>query len=158
MRAAATWCSRAAHDAYARARVNAQTRLGTYVCRGKTGNRHFSSCLFFNWGIYCFAVVFTSLNEGRFFLGGVGWGCLKVYISKMMLSAIKLQMNVSLWLRDMPVQAAFIFHTNQLDFNVLDFSLIFFHHKYRSSPPRLCMCVCIRQCWSAHVGVCIALC
>lgn len=42
--------------------VNAQTRLGTYVRRGKMGNRHFSSCLFFNWGIYCFVVVFTSLN------------------------------------------------------------------------------------------------
>lgn len=75
----------------------------------------------------------------------------------MMLSAIKLQMNVSLWLRDMPVQAAFIFHTNQLDFNVLDFSLIFFHHKYRFPPKAVHVCL-HPPVWSAHVGVCIALC
>lgn len=37
------------------------------------------------------------------------------------------------------------FHTNHLDFNMLDFSLIFFHHKY-CFPPRLCVCVCAWMC------------
>lgn len=43
------------------------------------------------------------------------------------------------------------FHTNQLDFNMLDFSLICFHRKY-CFPPWLCVSARVFE-WSS-VGVC----
>lgn len=50
------------------------------------------------------------------------------------------------------------FHTNQLDFNMLDFSLICFHHKYWFPPLAmrvLSACECVRVLeWSMLLWVC----
>ena len=49
------------------------------------------------------------------------------------------------------------FHTNQLDFNMLDFSLICFHRKY-CFPPRLCVCVCVCEHVYLSGAVCVCTC
>lgn len=49
------------------------------------------------------------------------------------------------------------FHTNQLDFNMLDFSLICFHHKYCFPLGSVCLDVCLSGSVSASVRRCVSL-
>ena len=79
-----------------------------------------------------------------------------------MLSAIKLHIYIFYDCGLCQLRMFLHFHTNQFDSNVLDFSLIRFHHKYIFPPWRACLCLCVYMCFSVvwlrvceSVSVCV---